>query len=198
RGGETGQIAIGAIIGAPFLLATLAMALVGVSAIAFRDRREQRERLRLNWRATRRDLVVFMVFLAAALALGLVRAPTLSIAAACVFVLAYVAYVWRTIVMSRDVGNEEELRDLLFGPTKYNPPHNLQIALQTLVGLGLIIGGAHLFVTEIEQIGHSLGVSALVLALVIAPLASELPEKINSFLWVRVGKDTLALGDITG
>jgi cation:H+ antiporter len=30
------------------------------------------------------------------------------------------------------------------------------------------------------------------------PLATELPEKINSVLWVREGKDTLALGNITG
>jgi len=28
--------------------------------------------------------------------------------------------------------------------------------------------------------------------------ATELPEKINSFFWAREGKDTLALGNITG
>jgi cation:H+ antiporter len=38
----------------------------------------------------------------------------------------------------------------------------------------------------------------LVLSLVLAPLATELPEKINSFFWIRDGKDTLALGNITG
>ena len=38
----------------------------------------------------------------------------------------------------------------------------------------------------------------LVLSLVLAPLATELPEKANSFFWVREGKDTLALGNITG
>ena len=36
------------------------------------------------------------------------------------------------------------------------------------------------------------------LALVIAPVATELPEKFNSVLWVRQGKDTLAMGNITG
>ena len=39
------DVAIGAIIGAPFLLATLAMALVGVSALVYRGRREQGTRL---------------------------------------------------------------------------------------------------------------------------------------------------------
>ena len=36
------------------------------------------------------------------------------------------------------------------------------------------------------------------LALIIAPIATELPEKFNSVLWVRNGKDTLAMGNITG
>src|SRR5262249_6845822 len=37
-----------------------------------------------------------------------------------------------------------------------------------------------------------------VLTLAIAPLATELPETLNSVVWVRQGKDTLALGNITG
>ena len=36
------------------------------------------------------------------------------------------------------------------------------------------------------------------LSLVLAPLATELPEKANSFFWVKDGKDSLALGNITG
>jgi len=36
------------------------------------------------------------------------------------------------------------------------------------------------------------------LALVIAPIATELPEKFNSVIWIRQRKDTLAMGNITG
>jgi len=57
---------------------------------------------------------------------------------------------------------------------------------------------AHLFVEELLHIAESIGVEALVLALILAPLATELPEKVNSFFWVREGKDSLALGNITG
>ena len=38
----------------------------------------------------------------------------------------------------------------------------------------------------------------MLLALIIAPIATELPEKFNSIIWVRQGKDTLAMGNITG
>jgi cation:H+ antiporter len=61
-----------------------------------------------------------------------------------------------------------------------------------------MVGGAHLFVEELLSIAESIGVEALVLALVLAPLATELPEKVNSFFWVREGKDALALGNVSG
>ena len=43
-----------------------------------------------------------------------------------------------------------------------------------------------------------LGISALLLSLLIIPIATELPEKVNSILWIRKRKDTLAFGNITG
>ncbi len=43
-----------------------------------------------------------------------------------------------------------------------------------------------------------MNINATILALIIAPIATALPEKLNSVLWVRQGKDTLALGNITG
>jgi cation:H+ antiporter len=61
-----------------------------------------------------------------------------------------------------------------------------------------MVGGAHLFVEELLTIAESIGVEAVVLALILAPLATELPEKVNSFFWVREGKDALALGNISG
>ncbi|HIJ16535.1 MAG TPA: sodium:calcium antiporter, partial [Thermoplasmata archaeon] len=38
----------------------------------------------------------------------------------------------------------------------------------------------------------------MILAFLIAPIATELPEKFNSVIWYLRGKDTLALGNITG
>jgi cation:H+ antiporter len=70
--------------------------------------------------------------------------------------------------------------------------------LQFVVGLGLIIGGAHFIVEELIAIAERLDVSPLVLSLLVAPLATELPEKANSVLWIREGKDSLAVGNVSG
>ena len=70
--------------------------------------------------------------------------------------------------------------------------------VQVAVALVLIVGGARLFVYAVNIIAVRLGVSRLVFALLLAPVATELPEKFNSVLWVRRRKDTLALGNMTG
>jgi cation:H+ antiporter len=38
----------------------------------------------------------------------------------------------------------------------------------------------------------------LLFALLVAPIATELPEKFNSVTWTLKGKDTLAVGNMTG
>ena len=58
------DVAIGAIVGAPFLLATLAMGLVGLFAYLYRDRREQGLRLKAHRPTLERDLIFFLVFFA--------------------------------------------------------------------------------------------------------------------------------------
>ena len=72
------------------------------------------------------------------------------------------------------------------------------VNLQVLVAIGLIVIGAVVFVHAVEDLARSIGINEVLLALVIAPIATELPEKFNSIIWVRQGKDTLALGNITG
>jgi cation:H+ antiporter len=114
------------------------------------------------------------------------------------FVAAYAAYAALTVRGGGEVQAEEDVAPLTFDTTKRDPPRPLAVGLQFVAGLGLIVGGAHLFVEELVHVADSLGVSALVLALVLAPLATELPEKANSFVWIRDGKDALALGNITG
>ncbi|HYJ66637.1 MAG TPA: hypothetical protein VEX15_03130 [Nocardioidaceae bacterium] len=195
-GEQTGQIAIGAILGAPFLLGTLAMLLVGVSTHVFAGRREQSADLDIHPPTTARDLVIASAFLSIALILGLVGSDEVRIAAAIGFVGAYVVYVWRTIRHGGEAGDQP--KRLYFDPGRPDTPRNPAVVAQVVVGIAAIVAGAQLFVTEIEHLAKQAGVSPLVLALVLAPLATELPEKANSILWSRRGQDALALGNITG
>jgi cation:H+ antiporter len=204
-GGAAGSedVAIGAIIGAPFLLATLAMMLVGCFALAYRRRRTQGTGLNVHLPTLERDLVFFLVFFALGCGLGVVDSPdAVKVIAAIAFLLAYAYYVRRTLRAGGMTQAEDTIAPLvmanLTSASNASNPGSAIIALQFIVSLGAIVGGAHLFVEELIHVADSLGVEPIVLSLVLAPLATELPEKANSFFWVREGKDSLALGNITG
>ena len=197
QGKQASEIAVGAIVGAPFLLATLAMAVSGTAALAYRARRGS-TRLRPDRNAIARDLLVVLGALPLAIVIGLLGARPLRIAGAVVLVAGYAVLIWKTIIQARQDGNEDEPAALYFDTTKNDPPNAFQVLAQTVVGIGMLVGAAELFVDSIEHLAHGLGADALILTLVIAPLATELPEKINSVLWIRQSKDTLALGNITG
>jgi len=197
EGRQGDEIAIGAIIGAPFLLATLAMAVSCAAALVYRTRRES-TRLQPDRRATARDLLVVVCALSLAIAAGVAGVPVLRFAGAVVLATGYALVTWKTITQARQEGAGAEPASLYFDTSKDDPPTMFQVLAQTLASLGLLLGAAQLFVSSVEHAAHGLGADELMLALIIAPLATELPEKLNSVVWVRQGKDTLAVGNITG
>jgi cation:H+ antiporter len=194
------DVAIGAIVGAPFLLGTLAMGLVGLFAYLYRDKRDQGLQLNVHRETLERDLVFFLILFAIAGALAWGPPAPVRIGVGIVFLLSYLVYIRQTLRGGGDVQSEESLNPLIFErrSERREDPALALCVLQLLVGLGAMVGGAHLFVEELLHIAESIGVEPLVLALILAPLATELPEKVNSFFWVREGKDALALGNITG
>ena len=98
-GAAASEIGVGAILGAPFLLATLAMFVVGAAALGFRHRRENGAELVLERRTTRRDVLYFLVAFAVAAGAGIVALPTwVKVGVAILLVGVYIYYVRRTIV----------------------------------------------------------------------------------------------------
>jgi cation:H+ antiporter len=174
------------------------MALVGLGAVVYRERRETGLRLDVHAATLKRDLGFFMGCFAVGLLLGLGAPAAARIPAAVLLLVAYVVYARWTVRHGGSVEAEEELRPLILDATRGDPPSMQIVVLQLVVALGAIVGGAHLFVEQVLHVADSVGLEPLVLSLVLAPFATELPEKANSFFWVREGKDSLALGNITG
>jgi cation:H+ antiporter len=207
-GEEHGQhVSIGAILGAPFMLATLAMFVTGVAVVAFHRTNGRPLTLAIDRSVLRRDVSYFLIAYVVAIGLALVDYQPLRVAAAVGLVLFYGYYVYRHAREERQThelerGTPEETRAEQLGALRFQPkatqPSMGMVALQLLVSLGVMMGGAYLFVQQISLLAEAFDLPALLLSLLIAPIATELPEKLNSVLWVRRGKDTLALGNITG
>jgi cation:H+ antiporter len=149
------------------------------------------------------DMRAFAVSYALAIAAALLPVeptwPKLVVAA--VLLLLYARYVKRHFEADPDV-DAEDLAPLRFRRLDHQRHHDLprlrMVNLQVLAALALIVVGAIEFVDAVGHVAHAIGVSEVLLALVVAPIATELPEKFNSVIWVRQGKDTLAMGNITG
>jgi cation:H+ antiporter len=190
------DVGIGAIMGAPFLLATLAMAVTAAAVLAFAARGRRMRAVTADRTVMSRDLSYFLAGFSVALVMGVVDAPTgLKISVAAALLILYGVYVWRTL--KGDARHGQDLKPLYLQRRRPEPA-TARVVIQTVLGLGAIVGGADLFVQAVSGVADDLGVSALALSLLIAPLATELPEKFNSVLWIRDRKDTLALGNITG
>jgi cation:H+ antiporter len=190
-------IGVGAALGGPLVLATVAYAVVGLSFLAFR---RERGAALLTAREQRRlgvDQAWFLWIFAAKVALGYVvfrYKPWTG----CAFLLAYAVYTWREITGVADVGAVEiELEPLKLRPRDANPARSWAV-LQTALALAVIFLGSELFVRQLSALSSLLGISTQLTALLLSPIATELPETLNAIIWLRQGKVMLAIGNISG
>ncbi len=194
------DVGVGAILGSPFLLSTAAFAVAGVGLILYAKRRRAGNRLHLDNAAISRDFTTFFIAYSVGIASSFLPWHGAKVAVAVLLLIFYGAYVYRALSSSGASDAEDELEPLRFYKviSGLGSPPTLLVAVQVLAALGGIIGAAYLFVKEIEILSNSLNLPPLALALLIAPLATELPETFNSVIWIRQGKDTLAMGNISG
>lgn len=194
---EARDIGVGAALGGPLVLATIAYAVVGVSLWSCRRKLARADQvLRVDSRRLARDQSWFLIIFVVKCGLGLVAfaiKPWLGV----VFLAAYAAYVWREMRADDTAPEEEELEPLKFRPRDADPSM-AWVAFQAGLALTVIAIASRVFVGQLEAIGEALHLSPHLVALVLSPVATELPETVNAVIWVRQGKERLALANISG
>lgn len=191
-------IAVGAILGAPFMLSTLAMFLLGTAVIVHNLRKKrQLPHMNINLKAFLFELRFFIVVMVAVFIASLIKEKALNHILGLILFGSYVFFILYTI-RHEPIDGEKYTDHFHFGIFLGCPRRLRWIIGQVLVGLFFIIIGAHLFVEYISLFAVKSGIPALILSLLIAPVATELPEKFNSITWTLKGKDTIAMANITG
>ncbi len=194
------EVGIGAILGAPLMLSTLAFILM--AGFAAKKRGWQGE-FHPEMTGLRRDLTWFNYAFALGVIAALVPSEWTLVRGSIswILVMSYGLYLLVTIRASAslvDEGHGTEADHPLFLSKVGLPTHLAVILFQLAFGFILIMLGAKGFVYGVEHLAPMLGISALALSLLVIPLATEMPEKVNSIIWIRRGRDTLAFGNITG
>ncbi|WP_415936700.1 sodium:calcium antiporter [Streptomyces sp. 039-1] len=209
---EAKDIGVGAAMGGPLALSTIAYGVTGAMLMLKRRkeriaagpgatpagaRKEEALGSAADMKRLAKDQKWFLPIFAVKVTLGLVAfafKPVLGL----LFFAAYAVYFWREIRGGDD--DEDEGPDL--EPLKFQPkaasPSTWAVAAQTALTLVVIFFASQLFVKQLDAIGPMLGLSAAVTALLLSPVATELPEIMNAVIWVRQGKTQLALANISG
>ena len=197
-GGSHAQkdIGVGAALGGPLALSTIAYAVVGVVLLAARHPLKATPDVQRQFKRLSRDQGWFLGIFAVKIGLGLVAfafKPWLGIA----FLAAYALYFWQE--MRHDEGDVEEpdLEPLKMAPGRAEPSAAMAL-LQTAIALVVIFAASRVFVSQLDALGPALGLKPQLLALLLSPIATELPETMNAIIWVRQGKHRLALANISG
>lgn len=208
------NIGVGAAMGGPLALSTIAYGVTGMMLLL--KRRKDRARVldetgmppsvgdnevlgdEHDMKRLAKDQKWFLPIFVVKVTLGLVAfafKPTLGL----LFFAAYAVYFWREIRSGDQGGHSEneELEPLRF-QRKAASPSNWAVVGQTLLTLAVIFLASQLFVKQLDAIGPMLGLSTTVTALLLSPVATELPEVMNAIIWVRQGKTKLALANISG
>jgi cation:H+ antiporter len=191
---EQKNIGIGAALGGPLVLATIAYPIVGIMLLVTRSQRPNQP-IDVNRQRLSRDQSWFLLIFAFKIALGFLAfaiKPWLG----WLFLAAYSAYTWVEVRREGDA-SEGDLEPLKFQSKAENPGWTL-ITIQTVLALGVIFAASHVFVAQLDVAGPWLGIPSTVVALFLSPIATELPETMNAIIWIRQGKHRLALSNISG
>ena len=194
RSPDSKAIGVGAALGGPLVLSTVAYGVVG-AVLWLSTKRAGRRELVIDSKRLARDQGWFLGIFAFKVALGLIAfrfKGWLGFA----FLAAYGAYLWTELRTAEKAG-DEELEPLKLRPHLPDPGLAWAVA-QTFVALVVIFAASQLFVHQLERIGPWLGLPPTVVALLLSPIATELPETMNAIIWVRQGKERLALANISG
>ena len=191
------ELGVGAALGGPLVLATIAYATVGATLILSHRHLRRTGDVREEFKRLSRDQGWFLMIFIVKLGVGLVAfalKPWLGV----LFLAAYALYFWREMTRDERDKAEEKLEPLIIAPRHAGDPPLVLSAVQTAVALLVIFGASRLFVSQLDALGPALGLQPQLLALLLSPIATELPETMNAIIWVRQGKRRLALANISG
>ncbi|HVJ47734.1 sodium:calcium antiporter [Desulfitobacterium sp.] len=189
------DVGVGAALGGPLVLSTLAYAIVGLGIIYFRKKRARGIDIDLGDSKLGRDQLWFLGIFVFKVALGFMVFQGKPLMAF-LFLAAYGFYFFTEMKETAD-NHKEILEPLKFRP-RTKTPETRWVLGQTLISLALIAVGSQIFVKNLDYLSLAIGIAPHIVALFLSPIATELPEILNAIIWVRQGKERLALANISG
>jgi cation:H+ antiporter len=182
------DVGIGAVFGSNILMISLGLAvavLIATTRLSLRPTKE------INTNVFKLD---FYFMLLTAVFSVVLFIDGYDIIDGIIFALFYFAYVYLAFKESK-IEREETLKQESISRTTAI----ISTLLVIFGGLGIMVGGGP-FIDSVKNFSAEVGIPAVILALLIAPIAGEMPEKLSLYILARKGGKSLeiTIGNIFG
>lgn len=192
RDAQSQAVGIGAVLGAPFMLSTLVFFLIGLTALMRKDA----QRVHAPVADTLFGAALFLLTFALAIGASFAHQRFMHVIAAGLVLASYGVYL--TYHLRRHGVEAEETPPPLRLSPRHAVPRKRVIGLQLLVALIVTVFASRWFVGSVAHAADALRLSPFLISLVLAPIATELPDASNVVLWMRRRQDELAVGNVIG
>lgn len=184
---QASDLILGNVVGSNILNIAL---ILGLTAIIFP--------IPVQMRVVRDELPIMIIVMVAITLFAL--DGTVSRADGAIFLVGLVWYLWRVFARAEDPESESEFEqfeaadEMGAGPVigwKRN-------AALTVVGLAVLLGGAHLMVDAAVDMARRIGISEVVIGLTIVALGTSLPELATGLVAAFRKQPDIAVGNVVG
>lgn len=195
-GGRVGEeIGIGTLLGQPFMAATIVYPIIiAIAAVGYLIRKRDDAVLEVE-RVLVVPYIVFTLLYPLVLVPTFVADATVKYSVGVLILASYFAY---TYVMYKRGGELiEEVEEVYLGRVFDKSPL-LMAWVQLAISVLLIFYGAKMMVYGMDALSRHIEASPMAVAILVAPLATVLPESITAIIWTARNRDTMAVGALIG
>ncbi len=194
-GGTAGrEIGIGTLFGQPFMASSFSYGLVLVAMIIgwFLKKRKT---LFLEVEKTLVIPYLFITILFPLIVLpDIIRIKYFQIIMGVFFGFFYVYYI-RLMFQKRKEESMDESEDPYLCRI-FNA--DLAAVIQLVLSVVILYFGSEMLISTIDVVSEHLAVSAMGVAIILAPVATAIPETMSAMIWAYRGKDTLSISSLVG
>ncbi len=195
-GGVSGEdVAVGTVIGEPFVVSTVIYPLIFLIALIgfYRGSRDD-----LVLEVGRELVIPFIIVIAlfpTVLLPAVIRSFIVRYLIASLLIIIYLLYVH---AMRKRGGLIVEEAEKLYLAKVLGLGDVIALIMQLIVSVSLLYLGSKLLVSSIIDLSRIVMLDVMGLSIIIIPTATVLPESVTAVIWVLRGRDTMAVAALIG
>lgn len=192
------DVAVGTVIGEPFVVSTIIYPIIFVIAIIGFYLHYRSDMVLEVDRVLVAPFIVVVAFFPTVLLPAFMNSPQVRLVIAVFLLVIYLLYIYVMRVRQGLAIEDYEGLYMLRIIRTSRLREQLLLATQLAISVALLFVGSRVMVEGIIDLSRSLMLNVMGLSIIIVPTATVLPESITAAIWTLRGRDTMAIAALIG